>query len=342
MRSNGRRPVLSVVVVSRGGPNLFQSLSSLSAAAAHVDGEVEVVVAFDGVPAELPETAPADAPRVALRSLALVRSGLAVARNAGWTAARSDLVLFLDEDVIASPALLSAHLAAHAAHPGALVLGRVIGLPDPLTPWSEHELAAVERRWRRLQEGRPGPIRVSMSNASMSRASLERCGGFAGWLPSEEDIELGFRLQSTGLQVIFTEEASGERRSRLSFEHWRARARTRGRLDVAIYRDGVETGGTAALLASFHERHPLNRAVIRLAFRSPRVARLLLGASAWIGLFAHRAGSKRLSRSALSVVANIEYWSGIREGLRGRASLRARPAATRDSAASRPAAHAGK
>lgn len=342
MRFDDRRPVLSVVIASRAGPILFESLRSLSAGAAQVDGEVEVVLAFDGVAPRLPEPGTPDRPAIAIRSLSLVRSGFPAARNAGWKAAKSDLVLFLDEDMIASPGLLSAHLAAQTGHPGSLVVGRVIEMPDPLTPWSEYEMAAVERRWRRQREGRPGPIRVSMSNASVSRAYLVASGGFAGWLPSEDDIELGFRLQSNGLHVIFADEASSERRSSNSYEEWRARARTRGRLDVAIYRDGIETGGTASLLASFHERHPLNRVVIRLAFRSPRAARLLLGAAAWIGSGAHRVGLKRLSRSALSVVANVEYWAGIREGMRGRGSFAARQVKGRDLPTSVPAAHQGR
>jgi GT2 family glycosyltransferase len=342
MRFDPRRPVLSVVIASRAGPILLEALSSLSAAAAQVEGEVEVVLAFDGVAPHMPEPGPSDGPAIAIRSLSLVRSGLPAARNAGWKAAKSALVLFLDEDMIASRDLLNAHLAAHAGHPGTLVVGRVIEMPDPVTPWGDYEVAAVERGWRRAREGRRGPIRVSMSNASVSRAHMESSGGFAGWLPSEDDIELGFRLQSSGLQVIFADQASSERRSSSSYEEWRARARTRGRLDVAIYRDGAATGGTPSLLASFHDRHPLNRAVIRLAFRSPRAGRLLLGAAARIGIGAHRAGLKRLSRVAMSVVANVEYWAGIREGLRGRASLRARQIASLDLPAPIPAAHGGR
>jgi len=95
MRFDGHRPALSVVIASRAGPILFQALSSLSAAAAQVDGEVEVVLAFDGVAPRLPEPSPTDGPAIAIRSLSLVRSGLPAARNAGWTAASSGLVLFL-------------------------------------------------------------------------------------------------------------------------------------------------------------------------------------------------------------------------------------------------------
>ena len=67
MRFDPRRPVLSVVIVSRTGPSLFQALSSLSVAAAQVDGEVEVVVAFDGVAPRLPEPGPPDRPAIAIR-----------------------------------------------------------------------------------------------------------------------------------------------------------------------------------------------------------------------------------------------------------------------------------
>lgn len=331
------RPALSVIIVSRGAPVLAEALSCLSAAARRVVGEVEVVVVFDGV---APRSPGADL-AFAFRPLVLVRSGLPAARNAGWRAARSDLILFLDGDVIASPALLTAHLQAHATHPGALSVGLVTEVPEPPSAWGDYELVAVERRWRRLREGGPGPVRVSMSNASVSRACLEQVGGFAGWMPSEEDIELGFRLQSAGAEVIFTADAAAERRSGRSFKDWRALARTRGRVDVAIYRSSVESGGTASLLATFGRRHPLTRSVIRLAFRSAGVERSLLGSAGWLGIGAHRAGWKRLSRAGLSLVANIEYWSGVREGLRGRTSFDQSRAAGRGSTPVRPVTRPG-
>jgi GT2 family glycosyltransferase len=333
MPSRVRRPALSVVIVSRGAAVLAKALSCLSAAARRLDGDVEVVVVFDGVATRSLEAGFA----FAFRPLVLVRSGLPAARNAGWRAARSDLILFLDDDVIASPDLLTAHLQVHAAHPGALAVGLVTEVPQPASAWGDYEMVAVERRWRRLLEGRPGPVRVSMSNASVSRACLERAGGFAGWMPSEEDIELGFRLQSAGSEVVFTAAAAAERRSGRGFKEWRALARTRGRMDVAIYRSSAESGGTASLLATFGKRHPLTKSAIRLAFLSAGVERSLLGSAGWLGIGAHRAGLKRLSRAGLSLVANIEYWSGVREGLRGRVSFAAQPrAAGRGAAGARP------
>ena len=318
-----RLPVLSVVIASRGRTFPSGTLDGLSSAAAVSEGAVEVVWVFDGVPARDPEDRRANGFGFEFRPLALVRSGLPAARNAGWKFAVSDLVLFIDEDVIASPSLLRAHVEAHCAHPGCLVLGRVVEISEPLTAWGEHEQVAADRRWRRLDnESRLGPIRVSMSNASISRKHLEETGGFAGWMPSEDDIELGFRLQALGVPIVSAPDAVGERRSRRTFEEWCSLARVRGKLDVSIYRnESSQSGGAASLAAAFRERHPFNRAAIRVASRSQGLERSMLATAARIGVAAHGAGLKRLSRAALSLVANIEYWAGVRQGLRGRDSF---------------------
>jgi glycosyltransferase involved in cell wall biosynthesis len=316
MRNSAHPHVLSVVVVTRGGPLLRETLDALRESASAVAGPVEVLVAFDGVPPRLPAAAEG-VDRLTIKPLGLVHSGTSAARNAGWRAASSQLVLFLDEDVVPAPGLLAGHLAAHQASPGALVVGRVQELPDHLTAWGELDHVAVERRWRRMSESRPGPARVSMSNASMETRLLELTGGFAGWMPSEADIELGFRLQGAGVAVVTAPEAIGWRRSKRGFDEWRSLARTRGRLDAAIYRDGPDSGGAGSLAKSFRERHFLNRAAIRLAMAVPGLEQPLLQTAGWIGIAAHRARLKRLSRAGLSVVANLEYWSGVQQGLRG-------------------------
>src|SRR5437879_5783599 len=49
--------------------------------------------------------------------------GAAAARNRGVLASRGEVVLFLDDDVIAASDLLQEHLNTQAAHPGSAVLG---------------------------------------------------------------------------------------------------------------------------------------------------------------------------------------------------------------------------
>jgi glycosyltransferase involved in cell wall biosynthesis len=51
--------------------------------------------------------------------------GISIARNAGISAARSDLVLILDADLIADPHLLESHYTCHLQNPDALLCGRV-------------------------------------------------------------------------------------------------------------------------------------------------------------------------------------------------------------------------
>lgn len=70
--------------------------------------------------------------------------GPAAARNLGIKAASGDIVLFLGDDMLASPGLLSAHAAWHGAHPGAEegLLGFVTWNPrsaiTPFMRWLEH------------------------------------------------------------------------------------------------------------------------------------------------------------------------------------------------------------
>jgi glycosyltransferase involved in cell wall biosynthesis len=49
--------------------------------------------------------------------------GAAAARNAGAARASADLLIFLDDDMEASPQLLSEHVRSHRQRPGCVVLG---------------------------------------------------------------------------------------------------------------------------------------------------------------------------------------------------------------------------
>lgn len=67
----------------------------------------------------------------AMRRIVLRRPSIPRAMNAGLLAARSPVVLFLDDDIIPEPGLLEAHRAAHAGGAAALVAGRVV------QPWDK-------------------------------------------------------------------------------------------------------------------------------------------------------------------------------------------------------------
>ncbi|MFF3763630.1 glycosyltransferase family 2 protein [Streptomyces sp. NPDC001922] len=163
--------------------------------------------------------------------------GVAHARNAGARLARSELLLFLDDDTVATPGLLEAHLAAHSGTRELMVHGRVTDLSAfALTPDSLRlERALTGARGRSL---RPvdvaDPERVARSfgprcsfiestarkvtgnaahrhlswlscigtNTSLRRGVFVRAGRFDeryGTLWGGEDLELGLRLAADGV-----------------------------------------------------------------------------------------------------------------------------------------------
>lgn len=123
-------------------------------------------------------------------------TGPAVARNHGWRAARGELIVFTDDDLVAQPGWLRALADAHARDPEAIVQGRTT--PDPR---EAHLLSAFSRS---QQASGPGPW-FQTCNIAYPRALLERLGGFDESFSDTpgEDTDLGWRAVESGTRVIY-------------------------------------------------------------------------------------------------------------------------------------------
>src|SRR5207245_466400 len=105
-------PELSVVVPTRDRAGvLVRCLGAL--AAQQVDAAFEVVVADDGSTDETPRVL---ASRGHAEAVRIPPSGRSAARNAALRRASGRLVLFVDDDVLATAGLLQRHLDHHRAH----------------------------------------------------------------------------------------------------------------------------------------------------------------------------------------------------------------------------------
>jgi len=222
----------------------------------------------------------------ATRYLRQPHGGLASARNTGIRAASGDLVLIVDDDTIADPALVEEHCQTHRGRERLIVMG-----------WVRHVAPGrPARRWPRLAD-----LSTSFfwtANVSIAREHLLAAGLFDedfteyGW----EDLELGDRLRALGL--------SRRRNWRAIVDHARpvlrpaglpamlARAEASGR-SAALYvrkrptlRARLATGLTPARRALFQalgRRAPSLRAAVERAPEAPlnggaRVAAELLSA----------------------------------------------------------------
>ncbi|MFH8477130.1 glycosyltransferase family 2 protein [Streptomyces sp. NPDC018000] len=200
-------------------------------------GRFEVIVVDDAPKTGAVEQVLAAVPEgLPIRSTTTGGRGAACARNSGARLARGEVLLFLDDDTVATPRLLEEHLAAHRGAAAAVVHGGIIDLsafaltPDPqplqaaltgargrqLEPSTVADLGSaaallgprrsfIERTARKVVQS-PGYASLRWltcigTSTSMRRTVFEEVGGFDehyGELWGGEDLELGLRLLAAG------------------------------------------------------------------------------------------------------------------------------------------------
>jgi glycosyltransferase involved in cell wall biosynthesis len=145
-----------------------------------------------------------------LRTFSQLKRGAAATRNVGIRAAKAGVVLFIDDDILAEPNLIEAHLQYHQTHPRASIIGSVTTLWDDRSDPFLRYLGG-------LGICNPygiarGPVDFSYyhtGNVSTSRALLEEAGCFNEefFIYGMEDIELGYRLEKLGCRMVHGSEA---------------------------------------------------------------------------------------------------------------------------------------
>jgi glycosyltransferase involved in cell wall biosynthesis len=225
----------------------------------------EVVLVNDGSPDDTNAVVERVRPlaRCAFTYVTQPNGGLANARNTGLARARGDRILFMDDDVLATPVLAAEHLASDARHGDAIVRGAVINTESfdelPVPVWT---LANYSGNY------------FWTTNVSVRRARLDRVGGrfdesFTeyGW----EDIELGMRLRAIGTRSVFN-------RFALVFHH---KPRPTGASVEGILRQVRAQARTAV---QFRAKHPHWRVDLAIGTTPPQ---------RWLGTAVHRSGIAR-------------------------------------------------
>jgi glycosyltransferase involved in cell wall biosynthesis len=261
----------------------------------------EIVVADslsnDGTAAYLAQIA-REYPRV--RHLPGPYTGRAMARNAGIAAARGEIVMFTDADIIASPDLVSRHADQHRRRERIAVVGMELQVSS---------LADYERLRDRPRERRPlHPMsrkRLSWlyfltGNASVRKSDLDLVGrfdeSFTGY--GHEDLELGYRLQRAGLRIVYDPQAIDYHWHPVPYDEQKGKMELAGRSTVRFYRKHP-TFEVAAKLGMT----PLSRGIYALVRDRPG----LLGALERAG-----AANPGLARN---IVYQYHYLTGVSAAL---------------------------
>jgi GT2 family glycosyltransferase len=203
-------PIVSLVIASRNRPALLAAT-------------VASILAGEAVPAELLVVDQSDVPHPELsaarsdegceiRYVWTRTRGVARARNIALAAARNELLVLTDDDMLATPTWLESIVEALvAAGPQSVVTGKVIPteaeVPSGFAPSTHKDIPAT------VYAGRVGIDVLFTGNMAIHRSALAAVGGFDERLgpgthfPAAEDNDLGLRLLEAGYRIVYTPEA---------------------------------------------------------------------------------------------------------------------------------------
>src|SRR5438067_9685524 len=122
-------PELSVLIATHDRRELLERCLRALGEQTQDPASFEVIVAADGSTESAKAAVQAVQAPYRLRLLELEKVGKSAALNAAIEAAEGGACVFLDDDIIASPALLAEHAEAHRRDPLALGIGRLIQVP---------------------------------------------------------------------------------------------------------------------------------------------------------------------------------------------------------------------
>lgn len=171
----------------------------------------EIIVIVDGSDDGTAQALLRLMPQCAFRVIEQQNRGLAGARNTGFRAAASDLLLFLDDDMRCEPKLLRAHVDAHRRQGKVVVFGALFLSPDSKVNLAaecfKREIGAFHLQHLRDPNAEWQLTECVFSNSSIPRDVLAAAGGFDEQFRMREDLELGIRLLEMGVRMAYANDA---------------------------------------------------------------------------------------------------------------------------------------
>jgi GT2 family glycosyltransferase len=279
----------------------------------------EVVVISDGSTDDT-DAYMRDRPPTDVTFIEQSNAGPAAARNRGVEAAAGTLLLFVDDDVIASPQLVERHVAHQRGADDLVVVGPML-TPDgvELHPWVAWEQAMLYRQYDAMLAGEydATPRQFYTGNASVARDQVLAVGGFDPRFRRAEDIELAYRLEAAGCRFRFDPQAIGYHYAERSFASWLQNAREYGTVDAILARDQGRADVGRIVAEGFQRRPAPVRALTRACLSRPRVEALAQRLFSASYVTSDRFRAKRLVKLSLSGMYNLSYYRGFADHLGG-------------------------
>lgn len=282
--------------------------------------QFDVVVVSDGSTDGTHEYLAHLAMPLRLRVVEQHNQGPAAARNAGIAHASGEYVLFIDDDVLPMPNLISEHMASHGGRDDLVVLGPMLTPDDfAMSPWIAWEQAMLLKQYSAMERGVYGATERQFytGNTSLMRRHLVRSGGFDERFRRAEDIELAYRLRHDGVTFVFNPRAIGLHYAERSFASWLSIPYAYGRNEVIFSR---ERGSDILdfVRGEFLLRNPLIRSIVRLCLDRPALSAFAQQGFKSAADAAFALGLRRVARAGYSAIFNLRYYQGVADELGGR------------------------
>ena len=237
------RPQLSVIIPTFNRAELLRaSLESLVRQTLSQD-DYEVIVVNDGSTDKTPAVCAEMAARLPLKYFRIENSGISAAKNLGIFAASAPILFFFDDDDVATPNLLRAHLYAHSEHTDAnvAILGYTTWHPSVAITEVMHYATDVGHllfSYPNLRDGQELDFTYFWGGrSSCKRQFLVDHGVFhQDFRFGSEDVELGYRLSRFGLKVVYKPQAVQYMNRALTYEQFCRRCEKQGASQLHFFR----------------------------------------------------------------------------------------------------------
>jgi glycosyltransferase involved in cell wall biosynthesis len=282
----------------------------------------EVVVVSDGSTDGTAEFLNTVDSGFALTAVQQCNQGPAAARNRGVAVARGDIILFVDDDVVATPTLIEEHAHSHdAQRHESVVIGPMVTPPGyRMQPWVAWEQRMLYKQYDAMNNGiYPATFRQFYTgNASLPRAQFLAAGGFDTRFRRAEDVELAYRLNAMGVQWVWNPNAVGHHYADRPFESWLRTARDYGANEIIFGRDQGQDPALRRLRAEFAGRSSVIKSLARVCVAMPSAGPLVERTLRGVASTAEAVGATTVTQYALSALFNAAYYRAMGAQLGGR------------------------
>lgn len=193
-------PSLSIITLTRNRASLLAS--NLASLAGQTTKRDEIIIIDNGSTDQTRQVLSVFRDKLPLKIHRIRKGKYPRLYNAGITYAKGSVIVFLDDDCVASPTFLARIRDAHRTNRNAAIQGMTYSIPkgniyaEIMGDHYRHFLSVNTLHHKMLRI-------VDNKNASIRRSLILSVGGFCEEVDcGSEDIEFGIRLRSRGASII--------------------------------------------------------------------------------------------------------------------------------------------